>query len=320
MNWSRSISTTEIIFISIFVSIYVFYIVKIFIVSRKFQTSPNSVFIKFFIRTGYFGLLIVGLLGPNFGLSETEALSSGKDIYLAFDLSASMNANDVEPSRLEKAKSEMLFLVEQMPSDKFGIIIFNSEAFIQTPLTFDKEILKKNIQSLKTSILPKGSSDINTVLDLCSEKFDILNNNSNRNKVLIINTDGEQFYGLNEKELLGLKKAKVHVLPFAIGTSDGSKIPLINGFKKDKNGQEVVTKTDLDLMQRMSKISKEPYFMVNQRNVETDKLLAYINTLKNENQNLNQQLVTYNKYSYFLILALLLICVDFLVSVNIIKL
>lgn len=138
MNWSREFSQTEIFFLVSFLVIYLIYFLRVFYIARKLKTSATSSTVKFIIRSMYLGLMSLALLGPNFGITELEARSASKDIYLAFDLSNSMNANDVEPSRLDKAKSEMVSLIEQYKSDKIGIMVFNSEAHVYTPLTFDQ--------------------------------------------------------------------------------------------------------------------------------------------------------------------------------------
>ncbi|HYI76557.1 MAG TPA: VWA domain-containing protein, partial [Chryseolinea sp.] len=126
MLWYRDLGVTEIIFIAAFVAFYIFYIVRIIRIARQLKTPYSNVFVKLFFRTVYFGLFIVALLGPSFGGSKKEVKSVGKDIMMCVDLSKSMDAFDIQPTRLQKIKFEMKKIVAAFNSDRIGIIIFSS--------------------------------------------------------------------------------------------------------------------------------------------------------------------------------------------------
>ncbi len=102
MNWIKPLTIVEFVFIGIFLLVYATYFIRLYLVARRLGTTARSVIIKFIIRGIYLGLCILGLLGPSFGVNEIEAQATGKDIFLVFDLSRSMDAIDIEPSRLEK--------------------------------------------------------------------------------------------------------------------------------------------------------------------------------------------------------------------------
>ena len=148
MSWAKSLSFTELILIGLFLVLYAGYFVRVFLVATKLGTSYRKVLLKFALRSLYFALLIIALLGPSFGESTREIKSIGKDIYVAVDLSASMNAYDIQPSRLEKVKFELKKIVSAFNSDRLGIIIFTSEAFVQCPLTYDQSALNLWIETL----------------------------------------------------------------------------------------------------------------------------------------------------------------------------
>ncbi|MBL0300753.1 MAG: VWA domain-containing protein [Cytophagaceae bacterium] len=319
MNWSREFSNTEIFYLLSFLAIYLIYFVRIFIISKKLKASANSSFLKFIIRGLYFGALSLALLGPSFGITEIEARSTAKDIYLAFDLSQSMNATDVAPSRLEKAKNEILGLIDRFQSDKIGLIIFNSEAQLVVPLTYDHESLKSNISNLKTTLLSSGSSDLNPVFELVLNKFSASRSPKNHIKNCLIVTDGEFFEPTDAQFINQLKANKINITIFAIGTQIGSKIPVINGFKKDKAGNEVVSVLDIQQIAEISKKTAGKYFVANNQKNELNGMIENILSIKSSEMDINQQTVTYNKYSYFLLVALLLIIIDFLLTVNVLK-
>ena len=137
MAWFRSFSWVEIAFVAAFILFYGLYLVRMIRISRVLKSSLSAVFVKLALRTALFALLIVAYLGPSFGEAKREVQSVGKDIMICVDLSKSMDAFDIQPSRLEKIKFEMKKLVESFNSDRLGIIIFSSEAFMQCPLTYD---------------------------------------------------------------------------------------------------------------------------------------------------------------------------------------
>lgn len=320
MNWSREFSQTEVFFLVSFILIYIIYFGRVFYISKKLKTSAASSSLKFIIRSIYLGLMSLALLGPNFGVTELEARSASKDIYLAFDLSLSMNANDVEPSRLDKVKSEMLNLVDQLKTDKFGVMVFNSDAQVYSPLTFDHANLKNNISSLKTTLLPNGSTNFNAIFDLLINKFGINSKKDAQAKVTILITDGEGFGNIDNQYFDLVIKNNINLFIIGVGSQMGSKIPTLNGFKKDKNGQEVITVLDINQINEIAKQTKGQYFVVNNQRNQIAELIEKLNQVKTNSQTINQQTVTYNKYMYFLLIALVFIILDFLLTVNVLKL
>lgn len=320
MNWSKEFSSTEIFFITFFVMIYLYYFYRVFYVSRKLNSSFSSIAIKFFLRSAYLTLMIFALLGPNFGITETEARSSAKDIYLAFDLSESMNATDVEPSRLDRAKSEAIGILNVFPSDKIGLIVFDSDAYIYTPLTYDHNILKNNILGLKTNILKSGGTNYNNLFSLIYDKFNIIDLASEQARVAVVISDGENFETVENNWYKLFKNLKINLLFWGVGSSAGSKIPKLNGFKKDSEGNEVITTLDVKQIDELSKKFNSKYYILNNKSNQLKELTESIMVVQNAGENLSQQMVTYNKYFYFLILALILISIDFLFNVNVLKL
>ena len=137
MNFLKDIGLFELSLISIFFIFYFIYLVRIYIIGRQIKVNLKGVFLKFFIRILYFILLIISLLGPSFGVREEKVEVIGKDIMIAVDLSESMNANDIQPSRIEKVKFEIKRIVNEFDNDRIGIIMFSGEAFVQCPLTYD---------------------------------------------------------------------------------------------------------------------------------------------------------------------------------------
>src|SRR5579859_200479 len=152
--WYREWGLTQFIFAALFFILYGFFIFRIVRISRTLNTPFYTVFFKLAIRTVFFALILVSFLGPSFGDSKKEIKSVGKDIMICVDLSKSMDAFDVQPTRLEKVKYEMKRIVEAFNSDRVGVIIFSSEAFMQCPLTYDQNALNLFIETMNSSLVP----------------------------------------------------------------------------------------------------------------------------------------------------------------------
>ncbi|MCX8490571.1 MAG: VWA domain-containing protein, partial [Cyclobacteriaceae bacterium] len=131
MVWFREFGWMELLLVGLLVIFYSLYLLKIVRISRRLSTPYKTVFIKLFLRTCFFALLLISFLGPSFGGSKKEIKSVGKDIMICVDLSKSMDAFDIQPTRLEKIKFEMKKIVDAFSSDRVGVIIFSSEAFMQ---------------------------------------------------------------------------------------------------------------------------------------------------------------------------------------------
>lgn len=159
MKWVNTISTFEIVLALVFIVLYLSFIWRVVSTTRRLGLSAKRVFIKAILRTIYFGLIITALLGPSFGDTSREIKTVGKDIFICIDLSQSMNATDVQPSRLEKVKFELKNIVEAFNSDRIGLIMFSSEAYMQCPLTYDNNALNLFIQTLNTDMVPNFGTD-----------------------------------------------------------------------------------------------------------------------------------------------------------------
>jgi Ca-activated chloride channel family protein len=199
-------------------------------------------------------------------------------------------------------------------------MVFNSEAQVFTPLTFDHANLKNNIASLKNTLLPQGSTDFNAIFDLIIEKFGLNSKKESQSKVCIIITDGENFQNIDNQNFKLIKKNNIDLFIIGVGSQMGSKIPTLNGYKKDKNGQDVVSILDINQINDIAKQTGGQYFIVNNQRNQVADLIEKLSQIKSSSNTINQQMVTYNKYIYFLLIAFIFIILDFLLTVNVLKL
>ncbi|MBX9851119.1 MAG: VWA domain-containing protein [Cytophagaceae bacterium] len=315
MTWLRSLSAFEYILIGSFILFYLLYIIRIILISRKMKSGIKPVFYKFLIRSGYFSLLIIALLGPSFGNVKKEIKSLSKDIYLVVDLSLSMNATDVEPSRIEKVKQSLKKINRSLTSDRIGIIIYTSTAHIQCPLTFDKEAVDLFIETLNPGLLSHGGTDLSTGLELAHEKFD----KNDLNKIIIVFTDGEDFGNKSKDIVRKIEKSNIHFFMVGVGTLEGGKIPFNGKYKTDKEGKPVVSTLQRAALYELTEMGNGNYSEINQNSNDTEYLLKMINKIEGKITDAREIDASANKYFYFLLIALFLIFMDVLITVRTIK-
>ena len=322
MNFLKSLDYSELTLFFLFIIFYSIYIVRIYRINKKIEVSIKKVIYKLILRSSYFFLMIIALLGPSFGDNKKEVNIVGKDIMILVDLSESMNADDIKPTRLEKVKFEMKKIIDQFSSDRIGIIMFSSEAYVQCPLTYDKNALNLFIETLNTSLVPNSGTDFGPALELSLSKLEdeTSNNKEINSKVIILISDGEDFGEDTESSLEEIKSSSIKLFSVGIGSAQGSKILLRNGkFKKDNEGNDVITKLNSNSLKETASYTGGKYFEISNEMSQTDNLISEIVNIKGDYIESKTVDVTENKYFYFLFSALILMLIDFTFSFKIIS-
>ena len=318
MVWSGSLGTLEVVLIILFALFYIIYTFRIVSAARALNSSFKKIFLKVLLRTVYFLLFIVALLGPSFGDTTKEIKSVGKDIFIALDLSESMNAFDIQPTRLEKLKFELKNIVEAFNSDRIGLIMFSNEAYVQCPLTYDKSALNIFIETLNTSLVPNTGTDFGPPLKMALEKISNEEEALSRqkSKIIILISDGEDFGEQTESIAKDIEGAGIKLFTLGIGTAQGSKIMTRRGFKKNNNWQDVITKLNSTSLKKIAASTNGKYFEINESQNDVSKLINTIGDIEGELRDSKKMDVSANKYFYFLALALFLMIMDVLIKVK----
>ena len=322
MNWLYSISTAQLIYISIFIVLSLAYMYRVMTTARRLHVGYGNVFVKAITRSLFFALLIISLLGPSFGESRREVKSVGKDIFILVDLSQSMNANDIQPTRLEKLKFELKNLIEAFSSDRIGIIIFSSEAFTQSPLTYDQNALNLFVETLHTGLVPNAGTDFGPPLTMALEKLNEDDSSpltSQQSKIILLISDGEDFGEDTDAVVKDIEDSNIKLFTLGIGTDRGSKILTRGGYKRDKDGNEVVTRLDSRSLKKLANQTDGQYFEINDSNNDINRLINKINIIEGELRDTRQVDVSANRYYYFLLAALALLLFDLLTSFKVIR-
>ncbi|HSJ69008.1 MAG TPA: VWA domain-containing protein [Anditalea sp.] len=246
-----------------------------------------------------------------------EIKQEGKDIFIAIDLSQSMNAEDISPSRLQRIKLELKRLVKNFSSDRIGIIIFSSEAFIQCPLTFDQNVLQLHIDGLNTTLVPNYGTDIAAPLELAQKKFLQDESAETKSKSIILISDGEDFGENLGTVLEDLNTNGIRVFSLGVGTDEGASIPQGNSIIMDKRtGTPAITRLDATNLKAIATRTDGQYFELSDRMMEIPDLIAAIDRVEGTVMGSRMVEASANKYFYFLLAGLGLALLDLILPVR----
>ncbi len=321
MIWFNLIGTQEIIFVFAFITLYLLHITRVIRIANAINTSYQAIFYKVLVRSSYFVLLLIALMGPSFGETAREVKAVGKDMFIAVDLSESMNAFDIQPSRLEKLKFELKNLVDAFNSDRIGLIMFSNEAFVQCPLTYDQSALNLFIETLNTQLVPNSGTDFGPPMKTALAKLNDEGSavTQQKSKIILLISDGEDFGDETDVIAKEVEESGIKLFTLGIGTVRGSKIMTRRGFKKDRQGNEVVSKLNSSSLKELAARTGGKYFEINESQNDVSRLISTIRNIEGELRDTKKMDVSANKYYYFLSLALFLMVVDFLTSVKTIR-
>jgi Ca-activated chloride channel homolog len=321
VNWYRTLDLTIFIFIGAFLLFYVLYLLRVVQIARRLKTPFATVFVKLFLRTIYFALLIVAILGPSFGGSKKEVKSIGKDIMICVDLSKSMDAFDIQPTRLEKIKHEMKKLVQAFNSDRIGVIIFGSEAFMQCPLTYDQNALNLFIETMNTNLVPVSGTDFGPPLRMALSKLEdeAETATQTKSKVIILISDGEDFGEETDEIAQDVENNDIKLFTLGVGTERGGNIYAGNGVKKDREGKTVLTKLNSGSLRGLANKTGGQYFEINESRNDVSRLINTISKIEGELRDARLVDVTANKYFYFLVAAIVLFIIDMLINIKTVR-
>lgn len=236
-------------------------------------------------------LLIVGLAGPKVGTQVKQVKRKGVDLLIALDLSASMNAEDVKPSRLKKAKHEINRLVNRINGHRIGLIVFTGSAYLQSPMTLDYSAFRLFLNIAKTNQMPNSATNFKAAMQMASKSFKDLSSGGDKDsnkasKVLLIISDGGNHGEPYSKALKKLDKQGILVYTIGIGTTAGGTIPVYNqsgnltGYKRNKEGNIVTTKLHPKVLENIAQKGNGKYYAIQSGQGGIDAFLARLDKLQ----------------------------------------
>jgi Ca-activated chloride channel family protein len=243
------------------------------------SSKPTLRFILFLIAITF---LIFGLVNPQIGSKLEEIKREGSDIIICLDVSNSMKAEDFKPNRLAKAKQAIEKLIDKLNNDRIGIIVFAGEAYVQLPITTDYAAAKLFLENVDCDAVPIQGTVISSAIQLAEKSF---GTEEGKNKAIVIISDGESH---DDDAIAAAREANeknITVHTIGIGSPEGVPIPVYNknvqaGFKKDKEGNTVVTKLNEGAMEEIASAGNGVYIRATQGEIGLLSLQQRINKME----------------------------------------
>jgi Ca-activated chloride channel family protein len=263
------------------------------------------------------GLIVFSLLGPQKLKGLTEVNRKGLDIYVLIDTSKSMLAEDIKPNRISRARKIVENIIDNLEGDRIGFIPFSSSAFVQMPLTDDYDLAKMFLKVIDTDMIGGGGSNVGTAISLADKSFD---QTSSADKVVIVLSDGEEHDSNSLEVLKKINDDNLKVFTIGIGTDKGGLIPVYDpitndviDYKKDQNGQPVMSKLNSDILKRLASSGDGAYYQSSLTGEEINSLINDIRYLKRDVLK-TRKLKRYRLlYQYFLGAGILLFVLAYLI-------
>ncbi|MDH7605772.1 MAG: VWA domain-containing protein [Melioribacter sp.] len=281
--------------------------------------SNAKAHLKFALFTFSLMLILIALANPQVGTKIEEVKQIGIDVYILLDVSKSMLAEDIKPSRLEKAKYEISKLIQRLKGDRIGLIVFAGEAYVQIPLTSDYSAANLFLNAVDVNSVPQPGTAIAPAIKLALKSFKY---DDGTKKAIVIITDGEDHQGELESVLDEANSKEVAIYAIGFGSPAGVPIPIYNeagvqvGYKKDNQGNIVLTRLNEEILKQITSKCNGKYY----RGTNTeDELEAIYNDLaKIEQSEYGSKRITEyeDRFYYFLFPAILLLIIDFFISSN----
>jgi len=278
--------------------------------------SPNrSKFkptLKVVLLSSVLAFLVVGLMNPKIGTQLETVKREGVDIVFAIDVSKSMLAEDIAPNRIEKSKRLVSAIINQLASDRIGIIAYAAQAIPQLPITTDYSAAKMFLQALNTDMLSSQGTALDSAIDLSGTFFD---DQDQTNRVIFLISDGEDHSQEASNAAARAAALGIKIFTFGVGTEKGAPIPLkrngiIESYKKDLEGEVVITKRNQQVLEEIAAATEGAY----QDGNDTQQVLDFVSEqLKamDKKEFEAKKFVSYkDRFQAFLIGALVLLFID----------
>ena len=268
---------------------------------------------KIVLMLAALSFMILALARPQLGTALEEVKRKGVDVIVAIDVSESMNAQDIAPSRLDKARHEVSSLIDKLEGDRIGLIAFAGEAFVQCPLTLDYGAAKIFLDVLGPNLIPTPGTDVAKAIQMAMKSFE---STERQHKVLVLITDGEHHGDdvlptAEEAEREGLV-----IYTVGIGSAQGVPIPVEQqgGFKKSNSGDVVVTKLDELTLEKIALQTGGKYYRASSSEAELDRIYEDIAGMEKKELASLKFSQFEERFQYVLALAFVLLVIELLLS------
>lgn len=277
--------------------------------------------VRFVLRTAllcFASLCIAVMVCRPQGGERLETVSQqGRDVLIALDISKSMLATDLKPTRLEYAKQKIAQLVYMLSGDRCGLIIFSGKATVYCPLTYDYQALESFLSLIDVEVLSSGTTNIEQALSLGLDVF--LRAPDRSSKLLVVFTDGEDF----SSNLAGIqahaKQEGVHLVTVGVGTQVGSPIPIIDaktgrqtGHMKDQEGKIIISRLDERILKNLAADLGGMYVQLSDNESDIESILSYIKQFERDKTDEYQNSRFEDYYPLMALGAFICLCLEWI--------
>lgn len=267
-------------------------------------------------------LLIIALARPQWGSEVREINQEGLQVMIALDVSQSMLAQDIKPTRLERAKLEIADLMNQLDGDEIGLVLFSGASFIQVPLTSDYYTALSYLESADPGVISRPGTVIGDAIRTAMFGYDP---NLSSQKVLIIMTDGEDHETDPIAAAEEVASEGVLIYTIGFGTPEGEPVPILDeygsvlDYKRDASGEVVLSRLDETTLQSIAQSGNGKYYRASADGSELQSLLAEIDQLQKDQLQSRIETRFIERYQIFLTLALFLLVISELIPDRIVE-
>ena len=265
--------------------------------------------VKFWILQGALALLVVMLARPQFGTKISNEQRTGIETIIAMDISNSMLAEDITPSRLDRSKMMVENLVDHFTNDKIGLLVFAGDAFVQLPITSDYVSAKMFLSSIDPSMMATQGTDIARAIDMATHSF---TQEEGIGKAIIVITDGEDHEGGALEAAKAAKDAGMRVYVLGVGSTQGAPIPIpgTGDYMKDNTGNTVMSALNEDMCRQVAQAGGGAYIHVENNSAAQDQLDNELNKLAKKETTSTVYSEFDEQFQAVAILALLLLILE----------
>jgi Ca-activated chloride channel family protein len=280
------------------------------------RLSPNNSLFKSILKVIVFSMafacIAIALVNPKIGTKLETVKRQGVDIVFALDVSKSMLAEDIAPNRLEKAKQLVTQIINNLASDRVGIIAYAGKAFPQLPITTDYAAAKMFLQNMNTDMLSSQGTAIDEAIKLARTYYD---DEEQTNRVLIIISDGEDHGELAATVAEEANEEGIRIFTIGVGDLKGGPIPekrngVVLNYKKDQNGETVITRLNEEVLQSIADIADGVYINGNNTNEVVDNIRDILNKMDKTEFEAKQYADFKDQFQWFLVFALFFLFLD----------
>ena len=316
MNWAYPASLWGLLVVPLMIAAAV-------IAGRKGRRSLNAIgrnsvewqvrsFLRNLAMAVFIILAVLAASEPRSGRKPMTGERSGLDVAVAFDVSRSMLAEDLSPSRLDRSVTALQQMLRSLDDSRFSLIPFKGDALLMVPMTEDRVVLDMWAGRLGPGLFTHPGTDVEAALRTARDSFP---KGDGRNRVLVLITDGDTLSGRIDRISRELAEEGIPVYTMAVGTSEGSTIPLGDGsYVKDSTGHPVVSQTRMDILKRLAEDTGGSFHELSRPGATAD-LITDIEEGREFSESRGIRFVGVNRYRIFLIPSLFFLLFFLLVRI-----